>query len=85
MDYVVCTNHDLRMACIDNHWFTAGSNFQYDRLLEMTSDSRNFRLKEISAVIYICSEKSYAEIFEKLLKLQCSYMYNMTGERINVT
>ncbi len=45
--------------------------------------TESFRLKEIAAVIYICSEKSYAEIFKELLKLQCSYMYKMTGEKFN--
>lgn len=85
MDYVVCPNHELRMACIDNHWFTAGTNAQYEKLFEMNRNRNTFRLKEIVAVIYVCSEKSYAEIFEVLLELQSSYMYSMTGERFNVT
>lgn len=71
------------MACINNHWFTAGSNFQYDKLFAMNSDTNTFRLKEIAAVIYVCSEKSYAEIFEKLLELQCKYMYGVCGEQVN--
>lgn len=83
MEYVVCTNHNLRMACINNNWFTAGDNSQYEKMFQMNSDVKTFRLKEIAAVIYVCSEKSYVEIFEELLKLQCSYMYNMTGEKFN--
>lgn len=91
MNYVVCTNHDLRMACINNRWFAAGTNLQYEKLFEMNSNADMFSLKEIAAVIYVCSDKSYAEIFERLLDLQnkyfaiCSaglYGYNSENKKI---
>lgn len=83
MKYVVCTNHDLRMACIDNNWFKSGDNTQYEKMFDMNSNAMTFRLRDIATAIYICSDTSYASVLEVLLKLQCKYMYNMLGEQVN--
>lgn len=81
MEYVVCPNHDLRMVCIDNNWFKSGDNTQYEKMFDMNSNPMVFKLRDIAAAIYICSDKSYAEILEVLLKLQQKYMYDLCGEQ----
>ena len=82
MGYAVCPNHDLRMACIDNKWFTSGDNAQYEKLFAMNSNPMVFKLRDIAAAIYICSDTSYTGIFEVLLKLQQKYMYDICGEQV---
>lgn len=63
---------------------TTGSNqetTQYEKMFDMNSNPMVFKLRDIAAAIYICSDKSYAEILEVLLKLQQKYMYDLCGEQ----
>lgn len=47
------SNETLRQLCIENQWFTEGTNSQYERLFEMNSEGAS--IEHIAAVIWICS------------------------------
>ncbi len=46
-------NDRLRQLCIENDWFTSGTNEQYDRLF--TLNGSGARLDTIAALIWACS------------------------------
>lgn len=48
------TPETLRELCIKNHWFTHGSNYQYDKLFELSKNCGT--IDELAAIIWACSE-----------------------------
>ena len=59
----------LRRACIDNDWFTDGSNSQYEKLFDLNDAGAS--IKDLSLVIWVCSENvTREEILETLLNIQ---------------
>lgn len=53
------SNYKLREMCIENNWFTCGSNMQYDRLFKM-NESGKFSISQIALVIWLCCEDAEA-------------------------
>jgi hypothetical protein len=52
--YSVTTKEALRRACIDNNWFTAGTNEQYEKLFY--ANENGCPLEEIATIIWLCSD-----------------------------
>lgn len=51
--YSVANTATLRQVCIENNWFTAGTNEQYEKLFYANENS--CPLEEIVTIIWICS------------------------------
>ena len=66
--YTVCSSYDLRKMCIENDWFTAGDNRQYQKLFESNIHSEgSLSVRELATIIWVCSSNaSFEEILEKL-------------------
>lgn len=64
--YAVTTPVRLRSLCIDNNWFTCGSNEQYSKLFY--ANENNFSLCYIVTIIWVCSDynHSWSSIFSVL-------------------
>lgn len=52
--YSVTTPENLRMLCIQNNWFTEGSNRQYDKLFYANENGAT--IDEITTIIWLCSD-----------------------------
>lgn len=52
--YSVTNSMLLRQACIDNDWFTAGTNEQYQKLFY--ANENGCPLEEIATIIWLCSD-----------------------------
>ena len=55
MNYTVTDTETLRQACIDNGWFTQGTNNQYEKLFY--ANSHGCPIKEIATIIWLCSDE----------------------------
>lgn len=62
-------NETLREICIENNWFTCGSNSQYDKLFYM--NEHGCSADELALVIWLCSKESFSkeQIKQELVKL----------------
>jgi len=57
----------MRNFCINNNYFTGGTNSQYEKLFEMLESAS---VHELAIVIYVCSpDTTISEIENKLLKI----------------
>lgn len=66
----------LRQLCIDNNWFTAGSNEQYEMMFEVAKEAirdeinepyvTNFAFNELVTIIWICTADVTREDSEKI-------------------
>lgn len=64
------TATDMYRVCNKYNFFTHGSNYQYDKLFDVVrEDSTN--LTKIATIIWICSEQSYEEVYNTLVKEFC--------------
>lgn len=48
------SNELLRTLCIRNHWFSSGSNAQYEKLFQVNSEESN--LEELALIIWLCTD-----------------------------
>lgn len=62
---MITTQYNLRELCIKNDWFTAGTNDQYDKLFE--ANRNGMGIVEIAAIIWVCSDAEYADIYHALV------------------
>lgn len=62
----------LRELCIQNQWFTGGSNRQYEKMFQRASEGAT--LEELALIIWLCSNASRAEIESKLCETQKTYL-----------
>ena len=63
------TNEALRKLCIENDWFTCGSNEQYEKLFILNADGIDGVSNEkLALLIFICSSGYSLEEIEKILK-----------------
>lgn len=51
--YTVTTTENLRSLCIKNHWFTEGTNKQYEKLFY--ANQHGCPIEEIATIIWVCS------------------------------
>lgn len=52
--YRVTTPEELRIMCIKNHWFTCGTNKQYEKLFY--ANKYGASIEEIATIIWLCSD-----------------------------
>lgn len=57
---------DLRKLCIENDWFTCGTNEQYEKLF--TAYYENAPIEEIATIIWVCSEDCFRRDILYILK-----------------
>lgn len=53
--------------CVQNRWFTAGSNRQYDKMFELAR--AGYPVNHLARIIWLCSNEdifSYDEIFSTI-------------------
>lgn len=62
------SNAALRELCIQNRWFTCGSNRQYEKMFQRASEGAT--LEELALIIWVASDVSRAEIENKLREAQ---------------
>lgn len=48
------SNEQLRNLCINNNWFTSGTNSQYEKLFQLNEE--NAPVQDLALVIWVCSE-----------------------------
>ena len=64
---MIIPNDDLRMFCIENDYFTCGTNRQYEKLFQANRTGAS--ISDISLIIWLCSDDvPKYEIREKLEK-----------------
>lgn len=56
--YAVTTNLNLRNLCIENDWFTEGTNAQYEKLFYANKSFCS--IEEIATIIWLCSNTDLA-------------------------
>lgn len=54
MKNTVCDKQHLVNLCIKNHWFTEGTNKQYEKLFY--ANQHGCPIEEIATIIWVCSE-----------------------------
>lgn len=71
MDYRIVST--LRELCIENNWFNAGTNDQYDKMFEFakelvkTAADRTMAILRLADVIWVCTDnKTENEIYKAL-------------------
>ena len=57
---------ELRELCIQNNWFTCGSNRQYSRLFDMAKDGAS--IHDLVLIIWLCSEDADKKDIKRQLK-----------------
>lgn len=57
---------ELRDLCIQNNWFTCGSNRQYSRLFDMAKNGAS--IHDLVLIIWLCSEDADKEDIKSQLK-----------------
>lgn len=57
---------DIRSLCIENDWFTCGSNMQYERMFEMAENGCT--LHDLAMVIYTCSDNAEVDEIEREIR-----------------
>lgn len=61
------TNERLRKLCVENGWFTCGTNCQYEKLF--TANQYGAPIEELVTIIWLCSDGDvYKEDIEKALR-----------------
>lgn len=58
------TNQKLRELCIENNWFTWGSNEQYKKLFDYNYNGAF--ISQLAVMIWICSDAELDDITRKL-------------------
>lgn len=53
--YSVTTTWELRELCINNNWFTCGTNRQYEKLFY--ANENGCPIEEIATIIWLCSDE----------------------------
>lgn len=61
------TATDMYRVCNKYNFFTHGSNYQYDKLFDVVREDST-DLTKIATIIWICSEQSYEEVYNTLVK-----------------
>lgn len=51
---MLITNEKLRQLCIENDWFTYGTNYQYEKLFY--ANEMGCPIDEIASMIWLCSD-----------------------------
>lgn len=51
---MLITNEKLRQLCIENGWFTCGTNHQYEKLFY--ANEMGCPIAEIASMIWLCSD-----------------------------
>ena len=69
------TSSELRKLCIENNWFTGGSNEQYEKMFEYNNSIKLKptldELHTLAYLIWICSSNiTQVEIVEKLIDVE---------------
>lgn len=52
---MIIPNDDLRTLCIENDWFTCGTNRQYEKLFKANRMGADIDM--ISTIIWLCSDE----------------------------
>ena len=67
--YTVTSPEELRNLCIENDWFTCGTNRQYDKLFYANENA--CPIEEIATIIWLCSNEECrrADVLEILEKV----------------
>ncbi len=80
--YSITTPEDLRELCIKHHWFSAGTNRQYEKLF--FANANGYTLEEIATIIWVCTDcepGAEQEILAALKEARDDYMtLQMGGE-----
>lgn len=67
---MIIPNENLRMLCIENDWFTCGSNRQYEKLFQ--ANRFGATIEQLTLIIWLCSDDvpnyRIREILEKAQK-----------------
>lgn len=73
------TNEALRSLCINNDWFTCGTNSQYDKLFY--ANEHFCPIEELATIIWLCSdgdvhgrEVCRRDVLEQLEKIQVTVL-----------
>lgn len=66
--YVITTPGKLRQLCIDENWFTSGSNEQYGKLFY--ANANGCPMEEIATIIWVCSSNADRSGILATLKLE---------------
>ena len=69
------TSYELRKLCIENNWFTSGTNKQYEKMFEYNNSIKLKptldELHTLAYLIWICSSNTtQVEIVEKLIDIE---------------
>lgn len=51
---MLITNEKLRQLCIENDWFTYGTNYQYEKLFY--ANEMGCPIDEMASMIWLCSD-----------------------------
>ena len=83
--YTVTTTENLRKLCIDNNWFTCGTNRQYEKLFY--ANENRCPIEEITTIIWLCSddEVTRRDILDALRIARIEYyatFFNITFGRL---
>lgn len=70
--YAITSNEELRKLCIENDWFTSGTNEQYNKLFDCNS-SEKASVEEIAAIIWVCSDDTKEHICDILREKHREY------------
>lgn len=74
---------ELRELCIENGWFTCGTNRQYEKMFDYNDEIHTVEcgheyptlteIHTLAYLIWICSDTKYsqADIVEKLIEAEC--------------
>lgn len=75
--YSVTNPEELRNLCIQNDWFTRGTNRQYDKLFY--ANENGCPIEEIATIIWLCSDEECrrADVLEILEKAHQNHIMNV--------
>jgi hypothetical protein len=79
--YGVTTPEKLRMLCIENDWFTCGSNRQYEKMFQ--ANELLAPIEEIATIIWLCSDDEIhcrRDILETLIEAHKEHILNAIAE-----
>ena len=76
--YTVCTSWELRQLCIDNDWFTQGSNRQYEKMFDANAEVKPIEF--VATIIWTCSNAEYEDILAKLNEKMNEYLKEINEE-----
>ena len=85
-EYAICEPEELRQACIDKGWFTAGSNEQYEKLFFMNEyGDATDALAVMTTIIWTCSDvpasgRSWLKIETTLSEIHMDYRKRLEKE-----